>query len=436
MSRIVLPYEPLPKRDPADPLRYALLALLCAAASIAYAQRSAIAVPAGIMQIDLKMDKVQFGGVMSTWLLGYAVAQIPSGWLGDQWGSRASLTLFALLWSAATALVGMARGYHSLLLIWLLMGIAQAGIFPCSARAIRRAFPDAQRASATGLLGACMGIGAALAPVLTGWLLGFVNWRCVFALLALPGIAWALLFYYWRRDEQPTREANSMHAGQFIEPGLPAAHSQPMPEWFTIWGTLLGSSSMWLLCAQQFLRAAAMIFFLTWFPTFLHESRGVTILQSGFLTALAGVGAVAGSFLGGFASDLMLSITGNKRLSRQGIAVAGMLTCASLIVAAYFIANTTLAVAVISLGAFCGTFGGVSGYTVTMDFGGKRVSTVFSIMNMCGNIGAAAFPLAIGWLVKRTGNWDMVLFIFAGIFSVDAVCWAILNPKRPLFPEE
>jgi hypothetical protein len=56
-------------------------------------------------------------------------------------------------------------------------------------------------------------------------------------------------------------------------------------------------------------------------------------------------------------------------------------------------------------------------------------------MNMCGNFGAMIFPLAIGWMVRRTGNWDLALFIFAGIFAVDAVCWALLNPKGALFPE-
>jgi nitrate/nitrite transporter NarK len=63
------------------------------------------------------------------------------------------------------------------------------------------------------------------------------------------------------------------------------------------------------------------------------------------------------------------------------------------------------------------------------------VATVFSVMNMCGNFGAMLFPFAVGWLVRETGNWDLVLFIFAGIFAVDAICWALLNPKGPLFLE-
>jgi len=92
--------------------------------------------------------------------------------------------------------------------------------------------------------------------------------------------------------------------------------------------------------------------------------------------------------------------------------------------------------ALITLGAFCATFGGVSGYTVAIQFGGKRVATVFSCMNMCGNIGAALFPITAGWLVVQTGNWNLILLLFAGIMAVDSVCWALLNPTGTLFEEQ
>jgi MFS family permease len=148
------------------------------------------------------------------------------------------------------------------------------------------------------------------------------------------------------------------------------------------------------------------------------------------------MGGVLGSLLGGFASDALLARTGNRRLSRQGIAVAGMACCSALIVASFFIADTHWAMAAIGLGAFCATFGGVSGYTVAIEFGGKHVGTVFSTMNMCGNIGAMLFPITAGWLVATTNNWNLALFLFAVIMAIDAVCWALLNPQGTLFGEK
>ncbi len=144
---------------------------------------------------------------------------------------------------------------------------------------------------------------------------------------------------------------------------------------------------------------------------------------------------MVGGILGGLVSDLILKFTGNRRLSRQGIAVVGMVLCTAFALTAYFASDTTTMIALVSLAAFCGTFGGVSGYSVCIDFSGPRVGTVISVMNMCGNIGAGLLPITVGYLVEVTGNWNLVLPLFAAIFAVEAVCWMLLNPSRPLFED-
>src|SRR5438132_4841648 len=125
---------------------------------------------------------------------------------------------------------------------------------------------------------------------------------------------------------------------------------------------------MWLLCGQQFFRAGAMIFFLNWFPKFLRESRSLDVYNAGVSTTYVNAAAMLGGILGGFFSDWLLRRTGLRRLSRQGIAIAGMTMCSLLIVATYFIRNDALVIGVFSLGAFLATFGGGSGYTVTIEF--------------------------------------------------------------------
>jgi sugar phosphate permease len=161
----------------------------------------------------------------------------------------------------------------------------------------------------------------------------------------------------------------------------------------------------------------------------------VTQAESGSLALWPGLAAMVGGILGGITSDLILAATGNRRLSRQGVAVAGMFCCTALALAAYFATDTLTMIVCISLAAFCGTFGGVSGYSVCIDFGGRRVGIVISVMNMCGNVGAGLFPLSVGLLVVDTGRWDLVLPIFAAIFAIDGFCWALLNPSRPLFED-
>ncbi len=411
--------------------RYQVLAMLCASAAIAYVQRSALSVPAAEIARELNFADLarDMGWIQSAWYLAYALMQIPSGSLADRLGSRRSLAIFSVVWSMATLFSAFATNFVSLLVMWGLMGAAQAGAFPCAAKAIGRIFPETERARATGLLASGMTIGGAIAPVLTASLLESLSpmadafhidrWRLLLAAYAIPGLVWTVAFL-----------------GMISLRKLPAAELASHVRAPVDWSRMFRSRPLALLCGQQFFRAAGMVFFMTWFPTFLQKTRDVSLLGSGVLTTVAGIGGVVGSLTGGFFSDWLLIRTSNQRLSRQGIAVVGMGTCSLLILASYIVSDVYTSIALITLGAFCATFGGVSGYTVAISFGGRQVATVFSTMNMFGNIGAALFPVTAGWLVAVTGNWNLILFLFAGVMAIDAVCWALLNPQGTLFGDE
>lgn len=409
-------------------LRYSVLLQLCLLAAIAYVQRAAMSVPALEIAEDLRFASVarDMGWVQSAWYLGYALMQLPSGWLADRWGSRRAVVVFCLSWSSLTLAAGFATSFVSLLTLWGLMGAAQAGVFPAAAKAIGQIFPDSERARASGILAGGMSVGGAMAPLITAaglqlWLpvaelTEVLRWRWLLWSFALPGWLWCGLFLMLTPALQ-----------------LPVSGERLAGRAAVDYRLMLRSQPLLLLCLQQFFRAMGMVFLLTWFPVFLQQTRGVSTLESGYLASYAGLGSVLGSFSGGFVSDWLLRRTGRRRLSRQGLAVAGMSSCAVLIVLSYFASSTSVSIALIAAGVFCATFGGVSGYTVAIEFGGGHVATVFSTMNMCGNFGATLFPITAGWLVARTDNWDLILFLFAAIMAVDAVCWALLNPTGTLF---
>ncbi len=397
-------------------MRYLVLALVCLVAVIAYVQRTALTVPTKTIQEDLQIDERGMGLIMACWYWGYAILQVPGGWLTDRIGSKPALVAFVLMWSIFTGLAGLAGSSTTLLLIWSLMGLFQTGLVPGAAKTIGGWFPPTGRAFASGMLGASMALGGAVAPLIASKLLTIVEWRQMLGLYVLPGLVWVIIY----ANLVPNRRGTQASAAPIGETLRRMATSTPML----------------LLCAQQFFRASAMALFFTWFPRFLQETRQVTQTESGELAMWPGLAAMVGGVLGGIVSDLLLKYTGSRRISRQGIAVAGMAGCTVLAVAAYFAVETETMIMLVSMAAFCGTFGGVSGYSVCIDFGGSRVGTVISTMNMCGNIGAGLFPLAVGILVARTGRWDLILPIFAIIFAIDAICWALLNPSKPLFEHD
>lgn len=180
--------------------RYQVLALLCISAAIAYVQRAALSVPASEIAGDLEFADLarDMGWIQSAWYFSYGLMQIPSGWLADRLGSRRALAIFSVVWSLATLLTAFVTDFVSLLVMWSLMGAAQAGAFPCAAKALGRIFPETERARATGLLASGMTLGGAIAPVMTAMILqsltawadawGIDRWRLLLGAYAVPGV--------------------------------------------------------------------------------------------------------------------------------------------------------------------------------------------------------------------------------------------------------
>ncbi len=413
-------------------MRYPLLSFLCFITVIAYVQRTAMNGATKAIENDLGIDSEDLGLVMGAWYFAYAVFQLPSGWVADRLGSKPALVLFAVGWSVLTGLAGLAGGLSGLLLLWGMMGGMQAGIFPCCTKAIGATFPRTEQAIASGMLACCMSLGAALAPKITSMLLGPLHWQQIFALYAVPGLVWAVLFAVMiprpdaPRVQLPVQEQpDDWHA----MPPEPAAAESAR------WTKLVTDGQMLLLCFQQFLRAGAMVFFYTWFARFLQEAKGMNAADAGGLAFWPPFAGAFGGLCGGFISDWILRRTGNPRLARQGMTFVALAGCTGVAAVAYLVDNPQVAVLLISIGTFCGMASGVSAYTLAISYGGKRVATVFATMNMSGNLGASLFPFAVGQLVKRTGNWNYALLLFVGMFAIAAVCWTVLNPKGTLFEE-
>lgn len=414
-------------------MRYTLLGFLCAITLVAYVQRSAMNGATKAIEQDMLITSQDLGWVMSGWYLLYSLFQLPGGWVADRLGSKPALILFAVSWSAMTGLAGLAGGLPALLIMWALMGGAQAGIFPCCTKAIGATYPRTQQAFASGALACCMALGGALAPAITGQLLGPLTWQQIFALYAVPGLIWAVLFAMTvprpdgPRPGEPEQRSEDWHA---LPPPTAAAPARAR------WTKLVSDPQMLLLCFQQFLRAGAMVFFYTWFARFLQETKGLGAQEAGTLAFWPPFAGAFGGLSGGLVSDWLLRRTGDSRLARQGMTFVALCICTAVAAAAYFVADPHRAVFLISIGTFCGMASGVSAYALAIAYGGKRVATVFATMNMSGNLGATLFPVVVGGVVTATGNWNYALLLFVGLFGIAAVCWVFLNPRGTLFEED
>lgn len=413
--------------------RWIVIALLSAAAIIAYLGRGVLGVVSDEVQRDLTLTTVQMGWAKSAFFWGYALAQVPAGWLGQRYGIRYSLAAIAVFWSLACALIGASAGLVSLLAAQVLFGIAQAGIFPFAASAISAWVPENRRALATGSLGSCMSVGGALGMGLASLLVLSVGWRFIFPVYAIPGLVWAVAFAAWFRDQPADHKGVNEAELHLIRGGAKETEPARQRSAWSVFCAVVSSFDFWMVCGQQFFRAAGYIFYSTWFPSYLKRMHGVSTATSGLLASLPLLAIVAGSAKGGWLIDFVYARTSSRRLSRQGVAVIALSTCALCILAAYFVSNARDAMILITLGSYAFALGGPAAYTITIEKAGDQVAPVFGVMNMVGNLGAAACPAVVAMFVAQTGNWSLVLLLFVGIYAAAAGCWLLLNPEGSIF---
>ncbi len=247
-------------------VRFGVLLWLCGAMALAYVARNAIAAAESTIRTDLSLTKTQSGWLISAFYLSYALCQIPTSQYGRHRGCREALTVFATIWSVATAAMAAATGLIGLFVTRLIEGISQAGLIPTCTIAVSKWFPMTGRAFATGALGSFMSVGGALGIWLTGLALdpdkgwGW-NWRAVLLISGLPGFLWAAGFWWWYRNE-PSEHASvnpqelalingaARTASVDVKPSpqsSPKANTMASPS-TTPWLALLSSPPLWERC--------------------------------------------------------------------------------------------------------------------------------------------------------------------------------------------
>ena len=416
-------------------VRWRVLGWLTLAAALAYLCRNAVGVAESTVREDLGLTLEQSGWFMGAFFWTYAIFQVPGGWVAHRWGTRLALAIFASGWGIATILLGLAPALWLLLVAQFFMGTAQAGIFPASCNSVSHWMPLARRSFSCGILATGMQVGAIVSSWLAAILLVAVGWRWVFILFAIPSVLWAVGFLLRFRNDPAADSAVNEAELELIRidnEGVVASTVAESHE-ATPWLAVASNPALWLLCGQQICRAAGYMFFASWFPTFLQETRGVSLSNSGFLQALVFGATLGGSLLGGLLVDWIWERSKSLRMSRGGVGAAFLGLCGALILGAFFVHRIELAIALLTAGAFCAAVAGPCAFSSTIDIGGRHIPQVFGIMNMSGNFAAAATPVIVGYLFSWSENWDLVLVLFAAVYFAGSLCFAFVDPSRRVF---
>lgn len=172
----------------AVPYRYRVLVLLCSLTTLTYLDRICISIVGVRVKTEFVLSNEQFGWVLASFALAYALFEIPSGLWGDYIGPRKVFIRIVLWWSLFTALTGFATGLLSLIIVRFLFGMGESGTYPNCLITVSRWFPKNETGRSLIWVGIGSQIGSAIAPLIIIPLAVSYGWRMPFYVNALIGV--------------------------------------------------------------------------------------------------------------------------------------------------------------------------------------------------------------------------------------------------------
>ena len=438
---------PSPSTQPTG-VRWRILFLLLLISIVTYIDRVNISVTARHMMPSLGLTDVQMGWIFSAFVFGYALFQVPGGWMGDRWGPRRVLTFAVIWWSIFTALTAIAPTLPlvnligimgSLMVVRFLIGIGEAAALPNFNRAVANWHPQDERGLSIGITIGGIGIGSALTPPVTAWIMVNYGWQTAFYAAGLLGLAIALLWYWYARDfpRQHPHVSNAEAAiieGKSLETQIPPLPSkgegrgeggkhQPTT---VPWKTILTTPTVWWLVLSYTCLGYVAYIYMSWFYLYLVNVRGFAILQGAFFASAPFVAMTIFCPLGGWVTDRLAEKYGIN-WGRASVGGTGMILAALCIIIGANVEAPYVAIGFLSLGAGWLYFTVGPFWSSTTDLSKPYAGTLSGLMNTGANLGGTLSPTLTPWIADSYG-WPLALGLAAVMAFIGSLCWLFIKP--------
>ncbi|WP_442678651.1 MFS transporter [Sphingomonas sp. ASY06-1R] len=417
-------------------VRLGLVFFLFVISAIAFLDRTNISVAGVEMRQEYGIDQVQLGWVFSAFLIGYALFQVPAGWLSARFGPRKVLTCALVWWGIFTALTAVVPpgAPHALMLLVAVrfaLGIGESVVYPSGNQFLSRWIPAQERGKANGLIFAGVGAGSGITPPLITAIILWGGWRASFYVCAVVGLIAGLIWYWIARDRPQDHAAVNSAEIAHIEAGLPPARvgaQDPVP-----WRAIFSSLNVWGLFISYFAFGYVIWIFFSWFYTYLHDARGLDLKSTAAYAMLPFLCMTGGCLAGGVLNDMIAARHG-LYWGRSGVAIVSFILTGLFLMIGSMADNTIVAVVVLAAGAGAIYLSQSSFWSVTADIAGPHSGVVSGFMNMGCQIGGALTSSLTPWIALQFG-WMAAFFTGAAIVLAGVLAWAVVDPNRLIEPK-
>ena len=354
--------------------------------------------------------------------------------MGDRWGPRRVLTFAVIWWSIFTALTALAPTLPlanligimgSLMVVRFLIGIGEAAALPNFNRSVANWHPPQERGLGIGITISGIGIGSALTPPVTAWIMVNYGWQTAFYAAGLLGLVIALL-WYWYASDFPRQHPHVNDAENAIIEGTDQKTKDIQKSEHVPWKAILTTPTVWWLILSYTCLGYVAYIYMSWFYLYLVNVRGFAILQGAFFASAPFIAMTIFCPLGGWVTDRLAEKYGIN-WGRASVGGTGMILAALCIIIGANVEAPYVAIGFLSLGAGWLYFTVGPFWSSTTDLSKPYAGTLSGLMNTGANLGGTLSPTLTPWIADAFG-WPVALGLAAVMAFIGSLCWLFIKP--------
>ena len=417
-------------------LRWGIAILLGIGILVNYFDRVNLTVSGPSLRQEFGIDDIGFGYLLSAFGWTYALAQIPVAIVLDRFGVTTLGRITTLCWSLFSAVTALVTSFGLLFAARLGLGLAETPSFPINAKATGYWFPTKERGLATAIFDSAAKFATAIGVPFVALILVSYGWRATFLVTGAISFLFFLAFYAFYRNPSDDKRLTHAERVYITEGGA-------QPEGITTSGSvgatfvyLLGRAKIWGLTIGFAAYGYSFYLLLTWLPSYLARTFHMSVLTSGYYSAIPWIVAgTADLLVGGFLVDALIARGLDATRVRKTILVAGMLLGLTVI-GATTTTDPNVAIVWITIALSGLAVSAPIGWSIPALIAPKgAVGTVGGIMNFANNIMSIVAPIVAGYVVATTGSFSNVFFIAAGVLVVGILSYVFLLGRIEPVPE-
>jgi sugar phosphate permease len=420
--------------------RYWVVAMLCIANAICYADRTNI----GIAAPSFVPGEGDRGIVLSAFFYGYLLTQIPASYLASQHGVKAVFGTGVLVWTLCdVSTVAVSHSIPLLCLVRAGMGCGEGVVMPSLHRFAASWFPEHETSTLVAIVSSGSDLGTITALLVSPWIASTTGrWQSIFLCFGVLSLLWLMLY---RKQMAGTPEEDpriSRHERDFIVSSRKSSSSSSSRRSSerdnnVPWRVLLTNRHLWVIYVAHSSFNYSWYVLLGWLPTYFSQHLGLDLKQNAYLAATPYICGYVGLLVSGKVSDHLICKRGLRTfyVRRLMNSIASFVPALCLFKLQHANDPAT-AVFLLSVALFCGRTS-TSGFWISMiDVGPNNAGQIMGVSNTIATVPGILGNLVTGYILQQTNSWNAVFCVAAGVSVVGGIVFLLGSTDENVFAKQ